>query len=150
MCLVTRSLNQLKIPRFTIHMIIISLHFCKQSLNLRIMPCNCTFTIKSFDIGDENCYLNGHAYFLQSVTLFKPLCQFIRSQFYNIFLLAISIHDTAELTFCEAVLGGILSNYIVEVFKKGDKTCSNYVFGRLTHRNFFRVLISYIIILFFV
>ena len=56
--------------------------------------------------------------FLQSVTLFKPLCQFIRSQFYNIFLLAISIHDTAELTFCEAVLGGILSNYIVEVFKK--------------------------------
>ena len=100
-------------------MIIISLHFCKQSLNLRIMPCNCTFTIKSFDIGDENCYLNGHAYiFLQSVTLFKPLCQFIRSQFYNIFLLAISIHDTAELTFCEAVLGGILSNYIVEVFKK--------------------------------
>ena len=88
--------------------------------------------------------------FLQSVTLFKPLCQFIRSQFYNIFLLAISIHDTAELTFCEAVLGGILSNYIVEVFKKGDKTCSNYVFGRLTHRNFFRVLISYIIILFFV
>ena len=105
MCFVTRSLNQLKIPRFTIHMIIISLHFCKQSLNLRIMPCNCTFTIKSFDIGDENCYLNGHAYiFLQSVTLFKPLCQFIRSQYCDIFQLAISIHDTAELTFCEVVV----------------------------------------------
>ena len=35
----------IKIPRFTQHITIVSLYICKQGLQLRLMRCNCTFTL---------------------------------------------------------------------------------------------------------